>query len=368
MLKDPSGKELKAEWKALTPNKLEVKLPLQDSQPGSVSLMVSQYGVDQAQTISMQGFADAGHIDGFSIHAGDNQGTLTGSRLDEVSKLTIGKISFVPGALVTQGGSDKLSMTAQGDQDSQAAAALKPSNPSAKVTLKDGRTFQTTAQIDIARPSVTLIGKYVQLPSATIEHPIQINNPDALPLNSTLTFSVRSITPEKFARDELIEIATNDDSYSTNLGLSNNGIRMENSKIVVATFDPGKSFGPSAFGTLKFRVTSKGVNGDWQPLATLIRLPVLKKLKCPADTGLACKLSGTDLYLLESVSSDPQLTQAVQIPEGFTGETFVVPRASHGLLYLKLRDDPSTIYSVQMSTAPSTSTKNQDLPTPTNTP
>lgn len=369
MLKDPSGKELKAEWKALTPNKLEVKLPLQDSQPGSVSLMVSQYGVEQAQTISMQGFADAGHIDGFSIHAGDNQGMLTGSRLDEVSKLTIGKINFVPGALVTQGGSDKLSMTAQGDQDSQAAAALKPSNPSAKVTLKDGRTFQTTAQIDTARPSVTLIGKYVQLPSAAIEHPIQINNPDALPLNSTLTFSLRSITPEKFARDELVEIATNDESYSTNLGLSNNGIRMENSKIVVATFDPGKAFGPSAFGTLKFRVSSKGVNGDWQPLATLIRLPVLKKLKCPADTGLACKLSGTDLYLLESIASDPQLSQAVQIPEGFTGETFVVPRSSHGLLYLKLRDDPSTIYSVQMSTALSTSAKNQDAPiAPANTP
>lgn len=360
MLKDPSGKELKAEWKALSPNKLEVKLPLQDAQPGAVSLMVTQYGIEQAQTISMQGFADAGHIEGFSIHAGDNQGTLSGSRLDEVSKLSFGKVNFIPGALVTQGSSDKLSMTTQTDQDTQAAAAMKPSSVTAKVTLKDGRTFQTTALIDAPRPSATLIGKYVQRSLSTSEFPIQVNNPDALPLNAALTFSLRAVAPDKFARDELVEIATADESFSTNLGLSNNGLRLENSKVAVATFDPAKTFGPSAYGPLKFRVTYKGVSGDWQPLATLTRLPTLKKLKCPADTGLACKLSGSDLYLVEAVSNDAQFNQPALIPEGFTGETFVVPRTVSGLLYLKLRDDPSSIYSVQMSSPPITSTKNQD--------
>lgn len=362
MLKDPSGKELKAEWKALSPTKLEVKLPLQDSQPGSVSLMVTQYGLEQAQTISMQGFTDAGHVDGFSIHAGDNQGTLSGSRLDEVSKLTFGKINFIPGTLVTQGGSDKLAMVAQSDQDTQAASALKPGNVPAKITLKDGRTFQSTAVIDTARPSVTLIGKYVQRSSGAVENPIQINNPDALPLSATLTFSVRSNTPDKFPRDELIEVATADESFSTNLGLSNNGIRLENSRIAVATFDPSKAFGPSAFGPLKFRVTLKGVTGDWQPLATLVRLPVLKKLKCPADTGLACKLSGADLYLLDAVANDAKFNQPAMIPEGFTGETFVIPRIDNGLLYLRLRDDPSTIYSVQMSSAVTSPPRNQESP------
>lgn len=361
MLKDPSGKELKAEWKELAPNKLEVKLPLQDSQPGAVSLMVTQYGVDQAQTISMQGFTDAGHVDGFSLHAGDSQGTLSGSRLDEVSKLVIGKINFVPGALVTQGGSDTLTMTTQSDQDRQGATALKPSSIPAKIILKDGRTFQTTAVIDTPRPSVSLIGKYVQhLPASGSDTPIQINNPDALPLNTQLTFSIRSITPDKFPRDELIEIATADESFSTNLGLSNNGIRLENSRIAVATFDPARTFGPSAFGPLKFRVTSKGVSGDWQPLATLVRLPTLKKLKCPADTGLACKLSGSELYLIEGIANDAKFNQSTLVPEGFTGETFVVPRADNGLLYLKLRDDPSSIYSVQMSSAPTVPAKNQD--------
>jgi len=33
MLKDPAGKELKADWKTVKPNELEVKLPLQEAKP-----------------------------------------------------------------------------------------------------------------------------------------------------------------------------------------------------------------------------------------------------------------------------------------------------------------------------------------------
>ena len=35
MLKDPAGKELKTEWKTVKPNEVEVKLPLQEAQPGA---------------------------------------------------------------------------------------------------------------------------------------------------------------------------------------------------------------------------------------------------------------------------------------------------------------------------------------------
>ena len=44
MLKDPAGKELKAEWKRSKPDEVEVKLPLQESPPGALTLVVAQYG------------------------------------------------------------------------------------------------------------------------------------------------------------------------------------------------------------------------------------------------------------------------------------------------------------------------------------
>ena len=52
----------------------------------------------------LQGFADAGRFDGFEIHAGDAQGTLKGSRLDEVASLTIKNVVFTPGELSSRQG------------------------------------------------------------------------------------------------------------------------------------------------------------------------------------------------------------------------------------------------------------------------
>ena len=62
MLKDPAGKELKAEWKQLKPDEVEVKLPLQDAQPGAMTLLVAQYGLAQPQPIDVQAFAEAGPL------------------------------------------------------------------------------------------------------------------------------------------------------------------------------------------------------------------------------------------------------------------------------------------------------------------
>src|SRR5580692_380165 len=56
MLRDPAGKELKAEWKSVKPNELEVKLPLQEAKPGAMTLLVSEAGKSLPQPISIQTF------------------------------------------------------------------------------------------------------------------------------------------------------------------------------------------------------------------------------------------------------------------------------------------------------------------------
>ena len=106
---------------------------------------------------------------------------------------------------------------------------------------------------------------------------------------------------------------------------------------------PDKAFGFSAFGPLKFRVVNKGVAGDWQPLATLVRLPVLQALQCPSAREQPCKLTGSNLFLVDSVSGHPEFNDAVEVPEGFPGRALPVPRPEKSKLYLKLRDDPAVI-------------------------
>jgi hypothetical protein len=354
MLKDPAGKELKAEWKSVKPNELEVKLPLQEAKPGPMTLWVTQYGVSQPQPITIQTFAEAGHFDGFAIHAGDAQGLLKGSRLDEVASLSIRNVAFVPGELSTRNGGDELPMVAQ---DAQAAAGLKQERGiAAKVTLKDGRVLPLIASVDAPRPRAILIGKSIQPSPSSRESNIQLADEGELPMDATLTFAVRTQWPATFARDETIEVAAGDESSAAILSFGNGGITLENAQVAVATLNPAKAFGSSAFGLLQFRVVTKGIGGDWQPLGNLVRLPVLKDLACPSTPELACKLSGANLFLVDSISNDPGFAHSVQVPDGFLGSALPVPHPTTGPLYVKLRDHPSVINPTTLET--------QQLPAP----
>lgn len=341
VVKDPAGKELTVEWKVVKPNEVAVKVPLQDVTPGSMTLLVKQYGASPTQPVNLRTFSEAGHLDGFAIHAGESQGTLRGSRLDQVAGLEIKNVQFIPGKLSTNLTGDELTMEAQ---DAGVASGLKPGDAvKAKVTLKDGRVFSLKASVDPPRPSVTLIGKSVRTSPSSTDSKVQISDPDELPQGEMLTFSVRARSPPAFTHDEMIEVATDDKSFSADLSLANGWITLENARIAVATLDPAKAFGPSAFGPLLFRVISDGVAGDWQPLATLVRLPTLRDLQCPSTSELACKLSGANLFLVDSVSNDPEFTHPVQVPDGFPGYSLPVPHPNDGQLYVKLRDDPKVI-------------------------
>jgi hypothetical protein len=344
MLRDPGGKVLKPEWKAIEPGEVELKLPLQQAQPGTMTLLVDQFGASAPEPIALQTFAEAGHLDGFTLHAGDPSGVLEGSRLDEVVGLSFRGVAFAPGALTFNHGSDTLLMTAQ---DSSAAGALRQGEAAnAQVRLKDGRVLALHATVDAPRPSVALISASVQRAAADRDGNILLADPRELPRDARLIFSVRARTPASFAYDELIEVATADESASTTLSLASGSITLERSSVAVAVLDAALAFGPSVFGPLKFRVTLAGSAGDWQPLATLVRLPVLADLRCPATPELACKLSGAKLFLVDSLSVDSQFSHPVPVPDGFAGYTLPIPQPTDGRLYLKLRDDPDVVNPV----------------------
>ena len=341
MLKGEDGTEHAAEWKQIKPNEVEVTLPLQSAKPGAMTLLVSQYGAAQAQQVHLQAFSEGAHLDGFAFRAGDSQGVLKGSRLDQVTNITLGGVEFVPGKLDTKQGSDELAMVTR---DTQPVTTLKQGDvATAKVLLNDGRTMQLSVSVNSPRPRVTLIGKSMQAAASAADSNIELANADQLPQDAKLTFSVRAQTPATFARDEQIEVAMADESASTTLSIANGGITLENSKVAVATLDPMKALGSSAFGPLIFRTLVNGVAGDWQPLATLVRLPVLRELKCPASAELACKLSGANLFLVQAVSSDADFKHAVEVPDGFPGYSLPVPHPVNDVLYVKLRDDPTVV-------------------------
>jgi hypothetical protein len=347
MLKDPAGKDLKVDWKSVKANEVELKLPLTGAQPGDVTLLVSQFGTSEPQPVQLRAFSEASHLDGFEIHAGDTEGTLRGSRLDEVASLSMSGLVFMPDKLSNRNGQDELTMSLA---NATQGAALKPeTSATARVMLKDGRLYNLNASIDAPRPSVRLISKSVQPSASSSDSNILLTNQNEVPQDARLIFSLRSQSPARFARDEAIEVATDDDGYATTLSVANGGLTLEDAHVAVATLDPAKAFGASAFGPLQFRVIANGVNGEWQPLATLVRLPVLKELQCPATAELACKLSGSNLFLVDSLSEDPHFAHPVRVPDGFPGGTLPVPHLTDGQLYVRLRDDPAVISAARLT-------------------
>lgn len=352
MLKSGSTAAVNAKWKPVKTNELEVTLPLKDAKPGSLILAVSQFGLAQPETVTLRSFAKPATLTSFTLHAGDSDGVLKGSMLGEVASLDLNGVTFVAGA---PGANGALTMTANPEK----AKVLTAGSGEAHVRLKDGRMLTVAATIMDPRPQVKLLAKSVDLSRKEHSH-IQLADTNELPQTATLRFSVKAEIPAQFSRYETIEVATADHVFSTTLTLQNGGLTLQDMQTAVATLHPAKEFGESAFGPLQFRVVDNGVAGAWQPLATLVRLPTLEKLKCQNADGIdaadatssTCQLTGENLFLVGAVSSNPGFQNAVQVPDGFPGDTLQVPQpAANGQLYVKLRDDPAAVNIVALKSA-----------------
>ncbi len=339
LLQPPGGKELRLTWKVSGTNEIEVHVPLKDTPAGKVQLQVQRFGQVHPDELTLQAYSEAAKLEDFTISAGDKQGVLQGTRLDEVNSFELNGVHFVPAKLTRAERKDVLYLAAPA---TVSTASFQPEqNLVARVALKDGRVLDLQTTVQPARPRVSLLSKSIQLgpnPSA-----IRLANQELLPQDGRISFFVKSELPEKFSHQEKIEVANEDESFHVLLGVSEGNLVMQDAETALATLEPLKSFGASAFGALRFRaISEEGRKGDWLPLATLVRLPALKEIRCPDSPDKQCRLSGSNLFLLESVASDPQFTHNIPVPAGFAETWLSVPRPNGTLLYIKLRDEPGT--------------------------
>jgi hypothetical protein len=347
-IKDAQGKQAKATWKILKPDELEISVPLKGSSTGPMLVLVSQSGITKPDEVPMQAYSEAAHLERFVLNAGDHEGILTGTRLDEVASLELEKVKFVPAGLTRVSGEDELHLSTSA---AITTAFTAGQNLVAHVALKDGRSLDLNVTIDAARPRVRLTSKSIQpgpVPSA-----IRLGNQDLLPQDGQMSFFLKTEVPATFPRDEKIEVGTEDGSTSAVFSIEKGTLFLEDPQTVLLTFQPLKSFGPSVFGALRFRaVGANGEHSDWQPLVKLVRIPSLKEVHCPDSPDKPCMLIGQDLFLLDSVASDPQFLHNVPVPASFVDSQLSVPRPNGTLLYVKLRDDPSVVNKAAVPVLP----------------
>lgn len=344
-LADGEGKRLDTKWKITKPDELEVQVSLRDAKPGWVTLQVKSFGQDEPDEVLLHTYAEAGRLDAFTIHSGDSEGILKGTRLDEVSWLELKDIRFSPADLARAHQRDELTLIAK----NSACPALNPDEAAlAHVALKDGRVLDLNITVEQPRPSVELISKKVDAPEEAAATKVRLESNDELPQDARLTFVVKARVPETFPPAQKIEVATADESFRVLLSGADGNLTLQDSKTVVAVLDPMKHLGPSAFGQLKLRaVSDSGLAGAWQPLVDLVRIPVLKEVRCTPPPDKQCTLVGDKLFLLDAVSIDPQFASSVSIPDGFIARTLGIPAVpKNKTIYVRLRDNPSAAASV----------------------
>jgi hypothetical protein len=342
------------------PNLLALTLPLEHDQiPGDLHLAIQQYDQPQPDELATRTFAEPAQVAAIDVHAGDRSVLLHGQRLDEVARLNLGDLTFTRPPDTSSESSNTLLLRLPPTVATPSTHA--DDHLTAKVTLTDGRVLSVPVLVSAARPVITLLRKSAELAPGTN---IALPNADDLPLTARLTFTLKS--PQPFPRTGQVEIETLDGTLRTVLTLApSGGLLLQDPHTVVATLEPLRSFGPSAFGPLHLRAVfpttperhearadktestptsdEPGPASDWLPLATLVRLPTLSQLQCPADATQPCTLTGSNLFLLEAVSADPAFADPVPVPDGYTGAALSLPHVSAGTIFLKLRDDPSAV-------------------------
>jgi hypothetical protein len=357
------AKAVKLTWTSPKPDALDVAVPLKDAAPGPVNLEIFQYGLKDPEKLPLRAYAEAASLDRLTLSAGDQTATLRGKRLDEVAKADLEGVALKPGKLRRVEDFDELPMSAGGSTANLDAGK----NYQADVQLEDGRELKVPVTVESPRPQVTLLNKGVQPDAAASGSPVHFASADDLPLDGRLVFFIKSRVPVTFPRNEKIEVSAVDGSFQTTLSLADASLMLEDSKTAMGSVEPLARFGGSAFGPIELRpVSADGVAGEWLALGTLVRVPGFKDLKCPRMPAKPCMLTGTNLFLASSIGSAADMSNSIDVPPDFTGTQLPVPHPVNGQLYVRLRDDDSTVQTV---TLPVTFDSRQaargaDVPTP----
>lgn len=341
-----SGDTQALPFKVAGADALTVTAPLTTASAGDATLVVESSGAPP-QNLAVRTYAQAGRIDGFVYHAGDQSGVLEGARLDEVSGLILDGVHFSPGELEASGGKDTLEL--------QAKDALPPQlskvggKVTARVTLADGRTEKVESRILPGRPQIVISARTLKDAPDTGAASFELGDPNEIARGAVLAFSMAAPAPDSFSPHETAEAATADGAWTTRLE-GPGELVLADSHAAVATLDTAKAFGPSAWGPVRVRISDDRGESDWQPLGTLVRLPKIEGVVCGHEPT-ACRLKGTDLFLIAAVSASSKFDDPVTVPDGFPGDSIEVPRPHEGRLYVKLHDDPSVVSVMRVKSA-----------------
>ena len=346
-LTDAGGHERAVPYLVGSDRALELRLPLEGIHAGTLTLTFTDQGPLPSAPVTLTAFQEPSRIDRAHLHVGDRSVTVEGQGLAQVSSIDAAGVRF---DAETDGPTDakQLRLTVSG-----ASPPIWTAGMSVKGTaqLHDGRAVPINIAVLPSRPQVHRLALSVRADPDPDSLPIHLGDPADLPSRATVTFSLQADSPNRFPSGVHLDAEAPEADAETRLELKGGGLTLIDSRTLIATLDLPKAFGAASFGPVRYRIGAGEDLSDWLTLGHVVRLPSLRTPVCPDEIHLPCSLPGRELYLLESVSANPDGTAGVHLEPGFPGDSVLVPRPKDGHLYLRLRDDPSHGASVEVGPA-----------------
>jgi hypothetical protein len=324
-------------WTQSGPGSIVATVPLDKAAPGPVTILIDGIGRTTPATVTVGAVQEVGSLDDLTLHASEQDAVLTGTRLDQVLRVTLGTATFAPGELTRVGERDRLTL-----RTTDPTAALTGGRTmSADVGFTGGRHRTLAVTIAPPRPAVSLV-RVTAEPPARRGLPITLPADGVFATDARIAFAFHTDGATTLSGRETIEIAT-PDGRARALIAPGKGYDLQDATTGIVAFTPSEALGPLAYGPLRFRVVRDGSESRWSPLGTVVRLPDLHGLACDRA---ACTLTGERLFLIKALSATPDFRTAQDIPDGFVATGIPVGAIPDGRLFLRLRDAPLAVATI----------------------
>jgi len=331
-------------WKQAGTRGIVATLPLDKMAPGPVSIVIEGASGTTPAVVTLAALQEAGSVDDLIFHAGDTEAILTGARLDQVKGMTLGQLSFHPGGLTRVDNQDRLTLLA--DDPTKAQTIGAGTSLSAEVAFSGGRKKTVPVTIAGRRTGATLVHIAGQVPTHEGMVPVVMRSDDVFAQDARISFAFHKDAMETLDGQESIEIATAD-ARASGIIKAGKGYDLQDASTGIVAFSPIEALGPLAYGPVRFRVIEGDGASNWTSLATIVRLPDVRSVSCPARDK--CQIAGDRLFLVKAAGASEQPDAMQQIPDGFVAPKITTTASRDGRIFLQLRDAPQAFATVATS-------------------
>ena len=346
-LRLPDGKVMPLEVKSRSTANIVLVAHLEGASPGEGAISLNFQGGRGAVSVPARLYSPLPSLKAFHLHEGDAFALVQSDRVEQIRALSVSGQMMSPAVegAIAPPSDGQLAFAAPSTSIASKAGEKMP----VEFLLADGRSFTADEVIEPHRPVAELISKSVLAHHDSSVLTIDVGGSDLAPLGSTVTFSIKAVTPKAFSQKTVLEVTVGDGQPVSRL-TTQSGLILEDDTTAIAQIDTEKAFDPSSHGQLKFRVAVDGVEGDWQPITNIVRFPRIRSCECSMSPSGNCRIHGENLYLIQSIATDEGFHSAAVIPPGLTAGSVEFPASGARTALIHLRDLPGDTLQVGIGT------------------